>query len=506
MGGFTGALGSLLGSLGLGGASGGNMSQATNPFAIAAGAAGAAQQQQSIKWLQNALATVWANNNNANNLGTQGFQSQAGTINPLAQNLTGQGSQLTSSLAPLLQAMQQYQGNIPGLYSSSIANGLSPAMLQALSGMQGTANTQTPAINAALGIIGKQGQTPLSQYFSTRGMQLAGTNPLLSTPEAAAIAGNQAATNFKAQQKQAMAQALARGGGAGSQTFGGSAAEGLADISDMGQQTVSNAFQQALLNQQGLGLQQQAQGTNMGATGGSLANTQLGLGSGLLNNAANTQGNLLSQILSGNLAGGQFGLSQANSINSALQNTMGQQSNLGQAGIGAQGTGLNSLAQILSGYGNILNSATGAAPGIFAHFTPQNAWADYLKSLARSGAPSNTTNNNSGGVSNGSSNGQSVGMGTNNPIPTPPFIPGGLPPAPNVSGDSTQGTGSAVFNPGAPPDTSGLTYGGQIPGALSGYGDSGQIVPGNGNPQNNGNLVGDGGNGSAPVDYSGGTT
>ena len=494
-------LGGMLGIPGFGGGGGyGNLSQATNPFAITAGLLGANLQNNANKWYQNALSTVWANNNNANNLGTQGFQSQAGMINPAAMNLYGQGSQLSGTLAPLLSQMQGYQGNIPAMYQKAINSGISPAMAQAMLGMNQTANAQSGAMNQGLNIIGQEGNTPLSQFFSSRGAQLAGTNPLLSTPEAAAIAGNQAATNFKAQQQQAMAQALARGGGPGSQTFGGAQAEGLADISGAGQQAVSSAFQNALLNQQGLGLQQQNQGTQMGALGGNLANTQLGIGGSLLNNASNTQGNLFNQILGGNLAGGQFGLGIGNALNSAQQGMFGQQAGVGQSGFGAQNSGLNSLAQILSGYGGILNSATGAAPGIFSHYNPlnANAFAPYLNSLARMGAPTSAgAQNGRPGAPGapgapGSSGGGSFQTGGGG---SPQWAGGG---SSSGSGSETPGSGSrsgyymgsdGFMHPVTNTESGNSNY---FQDQNPNLGGGGQTIPGNGNPQSDGQMGGDG--------------
>lgn len=171
----------------------------------------------------------------------------------------------------------------------------------------------TGQASAAGNIVGSGGQTANNSYISGRSQQLSSMNPLLSTGQAASMALDQAGTANANAAQTARAQAMNRGGGAGTVAGAGAANGGLADFSDAALRNTSNTLQQALAGQQGLNLQQVLGGLNAAQGGSALQQSLLNTGfSQGLQNALGASGlsqTALNQLLAGRT--GASGIGQA---------------------------------------------------------------------------------------------------------------------------------------------------------------------------------------------------
>jgi len=134
---------------------------------------------------------------------------------------------------------------------------------------------------AGMGMVNSGGRTDASRYLVNRGQELSSENPLLSMEDTMSFARDTAGRGIRDRSQQARAQALARGGGAGSTVFNGQQADGLYEFADQAAEAESAAMQKALVDRQSLGLNQLNQGLNSVGAGGGMENTRVGLGSGL---------------------------------------------------------------------------------------------------------------------------------------------------------------------------------------------------------------------------------
>ncbi len=273
-----------------------------------------------------------------------------GMLNKASQLLNSGG--ITDTQSPLNNfAMQLMAGQNPNQQALAGAG-------TSLLGTQGL----TPALQAALqqasGVVGSQGRTSLTDALAGKGMGLAGTSPLLSGAQAASIAEDQTGRQYANAAKNAREQAGLRGQGAGASVANGAGNAALADTSDQALNGIATARNNALLNQQGLGLQQQQQGLNTAlGSAGLQQGLELG-GLGAVGNLTGAQGGLLNT--GGNLTNSAAGLANqgGNFYNALLglqQGNMAQGFNAGQAGV-TQQSGL--LQQAMN---DIMQGRTGAA-------------------------------------------------------------------------------------------------------------------------------------------------
>lgn len=331
----------------------------------------------------------------ANNLIKSGGQTG---FNLNATNLAN-GVMSSGGFNPYIQMGKDPTQNILNAQGAGQqSNALMGGGQDAINGMYGTGGlTPTGATAEAAGLQGilQGGGNPYNIGAQNQGLQYMQQPALMSPEQAASIASNQAGTTARTQVQQDFEKAMARGGGPGAIT-GGIQNEGMNDAADKISQAQSQAFQQSLLNQQQLQLQQQAQGTqmfNVGA-GNQLGNLQAASGlQGQNENVAaqrfGTGASMLGQ--SGQLQNNQmqYGLGNANAMSNAAanyispygqygSNAMGNMSSmLGQGGNlasilqqGQQG-GLQSLGNLMGnqnqyaiGMGNLQNTATQGMGGL----------------------------------------------------------------------------------------------------------------------------------------------
>lgn len=223
-------------------------------------------------------------------------------------------------------------------------------------GVAGLTPTGATGEQVALGNLIRNGATPTSNTFEALGANLASRPALIPMDLAVSLARNNAATQVANAARNARTQAEARGGGPGSLVANGATNEALAEFGDQGAQAVANAVQQAIQGQQGLQLQQQQQGANMGLQGGGLqaenlniagnqlanlegiANQRYGLGSG---NVATSEQEATNRLLQA--------MGIIPSVQNTANNTVGTWGNLG--------LGTSQLAQgNLALGGNLLNN------------------------------------------------------------------------------------------------------------------------------------------------------
>lgn len=174
-------------------------------------------------------------------------------------------------------------GVTPG--TSSVMAGAAPA-LQAQFGTPGQTPIGGEAEMSALRGFQGGGANPASNYLLGRGQQLSGGPALLPMSTAYNFARGQAAQDALRQATTAREQNYARTGTPGGPAVAaGNTNAGIQDFQDQALQNEANAGQNALLNQQGLQLQQQGQG--LGAVGNSQQ---------LQNQLLNTYGFVLPQL------------------------------------------------------------------------------------------------------------------------------------------------------------------------------------------------------------------
>lgn len=196
------------------------------------------------------------------------------------------------------------------------------------------------AMNQAMGVVQGGGQTDLTNKLAQTGLNLAnvnGGNPLLTMGQAAGFATDQSGRNFANAATQARTQAMQRGQGPGDVVAGGAGNDALRDNSDAALAGTANAAQTALMGQQGLNLQQLAQGLN---TSLSAADIQRSLELGGLGSVAGLQ-NSGTQALG---TGGGLTMDSSSLANQGANNMMNllglQQSNL-QQGLNAGTSAIN---------------------------------------------------------------------------------------------------------------------------------------------------------------------
>lgn len=330
-----------------------------------------------------------------NGLAGQTFASGGQNLNPLFQSYAQAAQKGLSGTNPILDfasngAQKIFgQGGQTGDTNAGIdasknlfANGGMNAPLNTLVGagtgalaQNGLTPTGAQGETSALNVLNSGGQTPTTQGLQKTGLGLAQQPSLLPMDQVTSMARNEAGTSYQNNMEGARRQALARGGGAGSNVASGLQNQGLADYSDTGSQLQSSAVQKALTDQQGLQLQQAGLGAQMAQQGGALENSRLGTAgstlTGLENVAANrfgTGGSFLSSANSGANANSNVGLDSLLGLTGLQSNrelgALGMAPGISNAGTSQAGTygqlGLGSNAQNLQGLGlgnDMFNSA-----------------------------------------------------------------------------------------------------------------------------------------------------
>lgn len=263
---------------------------------------------------------------------------------------------------------------------------------------QGLTATGAAAQNEGLQGLLRQGQTGTTSRLQDIGTNLASQSAILPSSLVAGFAKDQAGEQARKSAENFQAQALARGGGAGSTVANGAQNAGLADFANQMQEAQANAYQNALTQQQGLNLQQQGQGAQMALGAGGLAAGQLGTYGNLLtgqqgvqNQTLATGGNLLGNAAQGanaamgtygNLAGqaGQIGNQRLATGLGALNNVAGNQINASQ--------GINALSDTQ------IKALLGAGAGLNANANTANtAYDRAVNNQLGSGALGNTQSN-----------------------------------------------------------------------------------------------------------------
>lgn len=212
------------------------------------------------------------------------------------------------------------------------------------------------------------------------GMDIASKNPLMTPEQASNYAGELAGRGIRQQGEKVYRDASNRGGGPGAVIASGTGNQMKADFADDASRAMTDARMNALMAQQGLGLQQQQAGMGLLGQGNSAFNQLYGTGVGAMQageNAATSRlgvgGNLASSALTnqlgyGNLYNGMmgnemdYGLGAGGLLNS-MSGTQGQLANNGfQNGLANAGMNLNYVTQG-NNLGNMISGQQNNAMG-----------------------------------------------------------------------------------------------------------------------------------------------
>lgn len=298
--------------------------------------------------VNNALGGVAGNNGllNSNQYNAQGtantmlngaFYGQPDLYN------TGKSMMANNGQSPFTQNLQRTAMDVTGGAGQTAATNFGLNAAQQLISNGGLNNAGAAGQNTALAGLQGGGNNNLTNTLEGTGMNFAQQPAVLSTGTAASIAEDQAHQQAINSARAAQAQALARGGAPGASVANGAANSAEGDFFNQIQQNSANAYENALLNQQGLNLQQQGQGAQMALGAGNVASQQLG-----------TYGNLLSQLTSTANSGIGTGLSSIGGLQNAQTNLAGT---YGQLGIGAGNLANNTAATGGQLTSDFLNSA-----------------------------------------------------------------------------------------------------------------------------------------------------
>lgn len=362
--------------------------------------------------------------NMANNI----FSSNGMSQNPLSSSFMNAAAQGITGSNPNLDFAQRgaqgifSQGGQTGPTNQGIGQALGMSenggMTPAINNMMGIGfNTlmsggQTPngarGEQSALDIMNQGGATPTTDFLQSRGANLANRESLLPMNQVASMASDRAATDYGNNMQAAQRQALARGGGPGATVANGLQNAAMADYADKGSQTEARAVQDALVQQQGLQLQQAAMGANMAESGAGLMNSRYGTAGGILGNLENTAANRFG--IGGNLvtSGQNAATNRAGTGLGALDQLAGLQSNrqmgalgqipnisqtgtnqanvFGNLGLGSNAQNLQALGLGAGMYGDVNNSSLGGLNAMNSRISNQGQYALGGGQLANSGS------------------------------------------------------------------------------------------------------------------------
>jgi hypothetical protein len=215
------------------------------------------------------------------------------------------------------------------------------------------------------------GWTPQSGAMSDVGMQILQQNPLMSPEQAMSFAADTAGAKSRQAAQAQMARSLARGGGPGSVVASGLQEEGMADYYDQANRLQADSVQNALNQQQQLGLGQWGQAGGLLSGAGQLAAQRLGQGMDMVGSAHDRdlqrqgmyfgQGQQAGQQANDRMTLGANLMGQTGQLQSGLMGLynqmMGNQNQyaLGLGGLGMQGS--SNLGNLYQGFaGNELGA------------------------------------------------------------------------------------------------------------------------------------------------------
>lgn len=258
---------------------------------------------------------------------------------------------------------------------------LGSAMEQLTGGALGTAGlTKAGGMAEQVGLddVMSGGKTPEADYLLKRGMELSKENPLLPMDEVVQIAREDAARNGLNAYRKATRDAVMRGGKAAGIVRGTGEGDEFADLLA---REVSDAGRKAMMEQQGLQLQQTGIGAGMAGNAGNLTNTRYGSAADLVKSM---EGNATSRYAAGaNLAGtalqdalGRMNIGSNVGLNAQEQETKrfleaigvmprvsdsaGNQANIfGNLALGSEGQANTNLRTGLDAYGSYNNTRLG---------------------------------------------------------------------------------------------------------------------------------------------------
>ncbi len=342
--------------------------------------------------------------------GGQGWQM--GQMASTGGSLLGQFgvNGLTSATQNAALAGLAGQGRTPGI------DALSQAGQSTLQGMFGTGGlTPTGAVGEGVGLqqLLEGGRTPETQFLAQRGATQAGDEPLLPMDQALNFARQEAAQNVHGQREGAMRQILSRGGGPAALSqggMGGTQASGVAEFADYALEAESKAIRDALMNQQGLQLQRQKQGTEMSlgaldqerarqgvATSllGNLedvASRRFGIGGGMMSDAERTAATRELGLGSLGISGGQLENARMQTGGSLLDEY--NRLRLGGLSLGQQGLeGMNRYALGAGGLQNSMLNTQGQNYNNILNNVLQGGQLGLNRAVGQSGAMNSTFGN-----------------------------------------------------------------------------------------------------------------
>lgn len=339
-----------------------------------------ARINDAINYIKNIGSIAQGQQGNAEQFGVNAFGNQNNTINGIMGGTNPYMQLLSSGVGGNINTLN---GMLQPLMSGNIAAD-DPNISNLIGGIAGRVGNLDALTAKSGALINSGGQTGNNSAISNIGLRLANQNPLMTPGQAAGFALDQASRQNANAAKTARTQALNRGGGAGSVAANGAANQDLADFAGQAAPNVASAMQNALLGQQGLGLQQQATGLNAAQGGTALQQSLLGTGfnSGLAGTAgiSSMLQSAIADLMSGRTSAANIGATLGSLYqgqNQQLLNTAN--SGLGAILGGAQQSG-NQGASFLGNASSLMNSlnGTGNSLGTLLQNSP---WSNFLTSM-----------------------------------------------------------------------------------------------------------------------------
>lgn len=270
------------------------------------------------------------------------------------------------------------------------SGGMNPYLDAAMSkylGLSDNPSSQQSALGqeAALKLLGASGATPANVQRLARGTNLENREALLPTEMAMSMAREQAGGDFDKQMEAVRARALARGGGPGAVVASGGQTGAEADFAKDRLQYVADRGQKALMDQQGLNLQQMGMGSGIANSAQADAINRMGIGASLL---PALQGQDTQRLLGalGGIGGvvntatqraGTFGNLGLGGAQNELARLMGGGQLTGASldqisrALGLLEQGTTNQQQIALGGGNLMNTLANSQAGMFDDIVKQ---------------------------------------------------------------------------------------------------------------------------------------
>lgn len=288
---------------------------------------GRGQQMGGLSEIGDWLQGTRGRNDFINNASERGIDvMNRGGMTPILQDAYDRLSEITKAQGKTA-ALDRLSGKGLDLFgregSSDKNESLFSAALKQLSGgalgTAGLTEAGGKAEQAGLDDIVSGGKTPEADYLLERGRQLSAENPLLSMDQVLQIAREDASRTGLNAFRKATRDAVMRGGKAASIVQGTGE---TGEYADLLAREVADAERKAMMEQQGLRLQQTNTGAGMVGNAGNLTNTRYGAAADLVKGM---EGNATSRFAAGaNLAG------------TAMQDALGRMNIGSNVGLNAQ--------------------------------------------------------------------------------------------------------------------------------------------------------------------------